>query len=271
MGEGGFDVVLVRKSGPVQNVKFRSWWLYFLFLVLLVMVAGLGAGAYLLYSQQRVLLNLSEDTRLLMLRAERLESLVQEQETRALLAQQAEEERRAAQAAAKAKALPKAVVAAEAAKAEEAKPVLPPEPKVSEHVKISNVKVGGRGGDLSVVFDVANQHDPNDPAMGYVTVVARAQRADKPWIEAWPPMRLSPLGRPLNYRRGTPFSVQRYRRLRASFAKGDKQFERLEFLVYSREGQLVLVHDQELGGKPKPASQSPASQSPADSSQGGSG
>jgi hypothetical protein len=251
VGEGGFDVVLVRKSGPVQNVKFRSWWIYFLFLILLVMVAGLGAGAYLLYGQQKVLVNLSEDTRLLMLRTERLESLVQEQETRDLLAQQAEDERREAEAAAKAKAKP-ATKPAEEAKAkepEEAKPILPPEPKVSEHVKISNVKVAKRGGDLSVVFDVANQHDPNDPAMGYVTVVARAHRAGKPWVEAWPPMRLTPLGRPLNYRRGTPFSVQRYRRLRASFAKGDKQFERLEFLVYSREGQLVLVYNEDLTAK----------------------
>jgi hypothetical protein len=255
VGEGGFDVVLVRKSGPVQNVKFRSWWLYFLFLVLLVMVAGLGAGAYLLYGQQQVLVNLSEDTRLLMLRAERLESLVQEQETRDLLAQQAEQERREAEAAAKAKAKPPLKTAEEVKpkEPEKAKPPLPPDPKVSEHVKISNVKVKKRGGDLSVVFDVANQHDPGDPAMGYVTVVARAQRADKPWIEAWPPMRLSPLGRPLNYRRGTPFSVQRYRRLRASFAKGDKKFERLEFLVYSRDGQLVLVVDEDLAAKQKPA------------------
>ena len=94
MGEGGFDVVLVRKSGPVQTMKFRSWWLYFLFFAMLLMVLGLGAGSYLLYTQQRALLELSEDTRLLMLRAERLESLAQEQETRELLAQQAENERR---------------------------------------------------------------------------------------------------------------------------------------------------------------------------------
>lgn len=249
MGEGGFDVVLVRKSGPVQNVKFRSWWIYFLFLVLMVMVAGMVAGAYLLYGQQEVLVNLSEDTRLLMLRTERLESLVQEQETRDLLAQQAEDERKEAAAKSKAKSAPKPAEEAKAKEPEPAKPILPPEPTVSDRVKISNVNVQKRGGDLSVVFDVTNQQDPNDPAMGYVTVVARAQRAGKPWIEAWPPMRLTPLGRPLNYRRGTPFSVQRYRRLRASFAKGDKHFERLEFLVYSREGQLVLVYDEDLAAK----------------------
>lgn len=254
MGEGGFDVVLVRKSGPVQTMKFRSWWLYFLFLALLLMVAGLGAGAYLLYNQQQVMSELSEDTRLLMLRAERLESLAQEQETRALLAQQAADERREAERVAKARVAPKEAAAERAKAEEEAKPVLPPEPKTSEHVKIANVNFRKRGGEINIVFDVTNQRDPSDPAMGYVTVIARAQRAGKPWIEAWPPMRLSPLGRPLNYRRGTPFSVQRYRRLKASFAKGDKKFERVEFLVYSRDGQLLMVHDVELAPKDKQSS-----------------
>lgn len=268
MGEGGFDVVLVRKSGPVQTMKFRSWWLYFLFLALLLMVAGLGAGSYLLYKQQKAVVEMSEDTRLLMLRAERLESLAQEQETRALLAQQAEDERREAQAAAKARISPKEA-AAEKAKAEEAeakKPALPPEPTTSEHMKIANVDFSNRSGEVSIVFDVTNQRDPSDPAMGYVTVVARAQRAGKPWIEAWPPMRLSPLGRPLNYRRGTPFSVQRYRRLKASFAKGDKEFQRLEFLIYSRDGQLIMVHDVQLSPK-----QNQSSNWNMDASQGGKG
>ncbi len=234
-------------------MKFRSWWLYFLLLVLVLMLCGLGAGSYLLYRQHQALKAISEDTRLLMLRAERLESLAQEQETRALLAQQAEDARREAAAAAKAKTTPKET----AAKAEQPpppKPVLPPEPKTSDRVAINNVTLGTRGGELRVVFDVTNQRDPSDPAMGYVTVVARAQRAGKPWIEAWPPMRLSPLGRPLNYRRGTPFSVQRYRRLRASFAKGDKKFELIEFLVYSREGELILVHTKNLAPKPEKTS-----------------
>ena len=55
-------------------------------------------------------------------------------------------------------------------------------------------------------------------------------------------MRLSPLGRPINYRRGTPFSVQYHRPLKAMFPLGDKKLDQLEFLVYSREGNLILVH-----------------------------
>jgi len=87
VSDGGFEVMVVRRSGPVQAMRFRAWWIYFLFLVLILMLGGLGAGSYLLYHQQRALKEIAEDTRLLMLRAERLESLAQEQETRALLAQ----------------------------------------------------------------------------------------------------------------------------------------------------------------------------------------
>jgi hypothetical protein len=253
VGEGGFDLVMVRRSGPVQSMKFKSWWIYFLFLVLILMLAGLGAGSYLLYRQQSALHEISEDTRLLMLRAERLEALVQEQETRALLAQQAEEERQAAQAAHQparekppAAAEEQAEAPAENPAPEQERSSLPPEPSESDRVGIANVELSSQGRELVVVFDVTNKLEPDDPAMGYVTVVARAQRGAKPWIEAWPPQRLTPLGRPLNYRRGTPFSVQRFRRLKAKFATGDKEFQRLEFLVYSREGDLLLVHQMDL-------------------------
>jgi hypothetical protein len=275
VGEKDMDIVLVRKSGPVQSMKFKPWWIYFLFLVLMLMLAGLGAGSYLLYHQQQALKAIAEDTRLLMLRAERLEALVQEQETRALLAQQAEQERAHAQAVAAAKKgraaeekKPAAEAGAKPAAAEskpkpEAKPEtrqaaahdLPPEPTSSDLVGVKLVRVRRQGSELKVIFDVTNRREPATPAVGYVTVVLRAQRAGRPWIEAWPPMRLTPLGRPINYRRGTPFSVQRYRRLKANFAIGDKVFERLEFLVYSREGELLLVSRRDLTpqGEPKPA------------------
>jgi hypothetical protein len=240
-------------------MKFKSWWIYFLFLVLILMLAGLGAGSYLLYRQQSALQVISEDTRLLMLRAERLEALVQEQETRALLAQQAEEERQAAHQPARQKPPAGAEEEAEAPadnpapEEEEERSSLPPEPSESDRVGIANVKLSSGGRELVVVFDVTNQLEPDDPAMGYVTVVARAQRGAKPWIEAWPPQRLTPLGRPLNYRRGTPFSVQRFRRLKAKFAKGDKEFQKLEFLVYSREGDLLLVHQMDLNSQDEAA------------------
>lgn len=239
-------------------MKFRSWWLYFLFLVLLMMLAGLGAGSYLLYRQHMAVQAISEDTRLLMLRAERLEALVQEQENIAILAQQAAQERAEREAAAATKEKKaktpepeKKPAAATATAATEAPPTtkapLPPEPVHSDMVGVKLQRYAVKGSDIALVFDVTNQNEGNDPAMGYVTVVLRGERGGRPWIEAWPPMRLSPLGRPLNYRRGTPFSVQRYRRLTARFAKGDKKVDRIEFLVYDRQGKLILVRNHPLG------------------------
>ncbi|MGD9125477.1 MAG: hypothetical protein PVG60_10300 [Desulfarculaceae bacterium] len=277
MGQGGIDVVLVRKSGPVQTMTFKTWWIYFLFLVLVLMLIGLGAGSYLLHRQQLSLSALSDDMRLMMLRTERLEALVQEQETREVLALQTAAEKAAAEAAAKAqgkpqpKSKPKATEAAKAeaappssaapkAKAEEAPPTSetkekPPEiaakaePKDSDEVEIRNINRKVSGGKMEISFQVANKQEPSDQAMGYVSVVARGKRGKKPWIEAWPPQRLTPLGRPLNYRRGTPFSVQRYRSMKASFDVNDKEFNRLEFVVFSRQGELLLVHILDIGPK----------------------
>lgn len=272
MGQGGIDVVLVRKSGPVQTMTFKTWWIYFLFLVLILMLIGLGAGSYLLHRQQLSLSALSDDMRLMMLRTERLEALVQEQETREVLALQTAAEKAADEAAAKAKgkskpkpkpgeaAKPEAAPpssAAPQAKPEEAPASKPeekpqeiaakPEPKDSEVVEIRNITRKISGGKMEVSFQVANKREPSDQAMGYVSVVARGKRGEKPWIEAWPPQRLTPLGRPLNYRRGTPFSVQRYRSMKASFDVNDKKFKRMEFVVFSRQGDLLLVHTINIG------------------------
>lgn len=249
-------------------MKFSSWWIYFLFAVLLVMLAGLCTGSYLLYRQHQALTELTEDSRLMVLRTERLEALVQEQETMAVLSQQAVEEKAAALVEARLKAAGKksngdrgkktTPAKVEAAPAVKTPPeqMLPSEPKSSDRVDLRNIKLRRRGSEMDISFDIANKGEPAKPMTGYVVVVARAQRNGKPWIEAWPPMRLSPMGRPRNFRRGTPFSVQRYRRLKAKLALGDKKFQRLEFLVYSQKGELILVVVQALDRKGKPVKSS---------------
>jgi hypothetical protein len=110
---------------------------------------------------------------------------------------------------------------------------------------LRNIEQKLEGGDLVVNFDMVNERESKEPVSGYITLVARGLRNGKPWIEAWPPMRLTNQGRPQNFRRGTPFSVQRYRHVRARVAAiSDKQFSQLEFVVYSRQGDLVMVHHQ---------------------------
>jgi hypothetical protein len=216
------------------------------------MVGGLGGSSYLLYRQQLQLAEIVDDTRLLMLRAERLESLVQEQETRDILSQQAAEDRAATTLPSKGKGKaapppPPANNQEDSGKDAESGEVagqtaLADEPQSSDRLSIKNIEQRLEGGELVVSFDLVNEREPREPAMGYIALVVRGQRQGKAWFEAWPPMRLNTQGRPQNFHRGTPFSVQRYRRVLARVASlDDKKFESLEFVVYSRQGSLVMV------------------------------
>jgi len=249
----GFDVLLVRKSGPVRSLSMSSGWIYLLVVLLLVVVGGVVGGSYILYRQQLQVAEIIDDTRLLILRAERLESLVQEQETRDILSQQAAEDRASAMPGKpKGKALASVPQASpddlgkdgetfeQAVRATQAE-----EPQSSDRMSIKNIDMRAEGGDLVVSFDLINEREPREPLMGYMALVARGQRQGRPWFEAWPPMRLTSLGRPQNFHRATPFSVQRFRRVRARVASlEDKKFDTLEFVVYSRQGNLMMVKTQ---------------------------
>lgn len=244
-GNKGFDIVLVRKSGPVQTMNIGSWLFHLLVILLVLILSALGAASYFIYMQQETINNMAEDVNLIALKTERLEFLVQEQETRELLSQQEAMDREAEEAA-KAQKKPEEKKEAAAEEAEKKAELAVAEPKVSDTVAIRNVSQQLRGGQLFVTFDVTNINERGGTAEGYVSVVLKGQRKDKPWIEAWPPMRLTPLGRPVNYRRGTPFAVQRFRRIKAKFSVGDKAMQKLEFIVYDREGNLLLVQDMDV-------------------------
>lgn len=253
MAKRGFDVVVVRRCGPVTSFSMRGGWIYLLVILLMLLTAGMAGGGYLLWQQQRLVTDMAEETRMLSLRAERLEALAQEQETREILAQQAAEERPAGPDKGRAKAPPPASPAAADAGStggesiRAAETAAPEEPSKSDYITISNIEQKIEGGDLVVSFDLVNEREGKDPVSGYISLVAHGQRNGKPWIEAWPPQRLTPQGRPQNFRRGTPFSVQRYRHVRARVAAvNDKEFQNLEFVIHSRQGELALVHTETL-------------------------
>jgi len=232
----------------------RGGFFYLLAVLLVVLAFGLGLCGWVVYQQQDLVMVMVDEVRMLSLRAERLEALIQEQETREILAQQAAEEKpsppekgrgrhlaaTASQGAAEAASV-SPENAAEAAKEQGDQP----EPTATDYIALRNIEQKLEGGDLVVNFDMVNEREGKEPVAGYITLVARGLRNGKPWLEAWPPMRLNNQGRPQNFRRGTPFSVQRYRHVRARVAAiNDKQFDQLEFVVYSRQGELVMVHHQ---------------------------
>ncbi len=129
---------------------------------------------------------------------------------------------------------------------------LEPWPTTCEWVDIRKISTKKTRRELFVYFNVTNKQESKKPAEGYVAVILRGERKGAPWLEAWPPTRLTPLGRPENFKRTAAFEVRRYRRLRARFAMVDKDVELLEFLVYTKEGDLALLVRHPLGsGKKK--------------------
>ena len=260
MSKRGFDVVMVRRSGPVSSFSLRGGFFYLLAVLLLVLTAGLGLCGGVVYQQQDLVMAMVDEVRMLSLRAERMEALLQEQETREILAQQAAEEKPSPPEKGRGRgtAQPAAQPAAETASispeslAEAKEHGEQPEPTSTDYIALRNIEQKLEGGDLVVNFDMVNEREGKDPVSGYITLVARGQRNGKPWLEAWPPMRLTNQGRPQSFRRGTPFSVQRYRHVRARVAAiNDKYFDQLEFVVYSRQGELVMVHHQPVNlGRP---------------------
>ncbi|MCB2185160.1 MAG: hypothetical protein KQJ78_02000 [Deltaproteobacteria bacterium] len=252
MTKNNLDIVLVRKSGPVQRLRLGAWLFYFLGIILVALLAGIAGGGWLIYKQETVLKDMASSMNLMMLRTERLEYLVQEQETRELLAQEEADRKEDQSRAEAAKKNAKAGAESESAPTPEptpepTPPPEPPEPITSEVVAVQGVESRLEGQDLVVTFNVANVGEGRaNTAEGYVSLVLRGTRRGKPWMEAWPPMKLTPQGRPQNYRRGTPFAVQRYRRIRARFAMADKQFTKMEFVIYDRDGGLLLVQSRDL-------------------------
>lgn len=238
------EMLVVNQTGPVKRMKFRPWWLYFFIIVFLLMLAGLGAGGYFFFLQNKEVRALAIDTSQLQKANEALTTQVHDLKTMAQLAahsdQASETPTSTATTTTTSTTTTSTTTTTERPK-EEQRTSGAGEPITSDKVGVRIVRKTVTSSRISLVYDVINKNERGGPVTGYVTVVARGNRASKPWIEAAPPMRLSPLGRPLNFRRGEAFSVQRFRRFRASFQVADKKLVRLEFLLYSREGDLILV------------------------------
>ena len=264
------EVVLVQKSGPVRSLNFKIWWVYFLVGLIVFLLAGIGVCLFLLYEQAAVSEELRDDNQTLIMRIERLEGLAHNEEARKMLSMGDAEQDSALpqknglsskdpaaeeiQAAGLADSTSMAAAGGEnktqeinlASKEPEAGQILQAEPTESKWVALRNITTSTKRTKLTIQYEVLNLREPNDPAMGYTTVVMRGKQAGKAWVESYPRMKLTILGRPVNYRRGVPFSLKRYRRVEAKFQLEGKDFNRLEILVHSKEGKLVLVHFQNM-------------------------
>jgi hypothetical protein len=231
MGINDFKILVVHKSGPVQSITVRRWWIKFIFIFICLLAAVLAAGSYVFYRQYLIVGTMIEENGQLSIRIERLEGLMRDQETREVLLSQ----QQATPVQSQAMEITSSLMPEENTQAR------PDEPASSPLLSIRNMEQHLEQGDMRISFDVVNEQDNNEPAVGYIAVVAHGSREGNPWIEVWPPMRLNASGRPEQYRRGTPFSVQRFRTIQARIPIADKLFERIELLFYSRQGELILV------------------------------
>jgi hypothetical protein len=252
------DILLVRKDAPVQTMRFGPWLLYLVLLLCCLTLAVLAAGGYMLYQQNQALQLLIKDNKRLGLACQNLESMLRDLQDRAYLSSQPEI---ATKPAEETKPPPKPSPEpqsappppAETSQGEATAPknggvsaspqaqALEPWPTSCDWVEVLKIKTRKVGRELLVYFNVTNKKGPRQPAVGYICVILRGQRKGAPWLEAWPPTLLTPLGRPENPKKSAAFEVRRYRRLRARFALVDKLVENLEFLVYDKNGELALL------------------------------
>ena len=271
MARRKMDILLVRKDAPVHRMRLGPWLIYFFVLLICLTVAGLAGGGYLLYRQNQALQELIKDNRRMSLVSRNLESMLRDLQDRVTLATKPQPAPPPPPPPPKAE--PPAPKAAPpqpappppprpAPPVEEPKPVPPAEPRGSgpdrvkaphqaeglepwptscDWVEIRKVTTQKKGRDLLVYFNVTNTRDDKKLAEGYVAVILRGERKGAPWLEAWPPTSLTPLGRPANPKRTAAFEVRRYRRLRARFTLVDKKVDTLEFIIYDQEGDLAMI------------------------------
>jgi hypothetical protein len=253
------DLLLVSEDAPVRAMRLGPWLIYLVFLLLVLIVSALGVWGYLLYQQNQALEDIVKDNRRLRLAAQNLETIVRSLQDRAFLSGMPPEFapppppepplHRPLPPAPKAKtAAPNASQDVEEDKAKENGASTPQEaeavepwPTSADWVDVRKVTLKKSGRDLLVYFDIANKLDGKQAADGYATVLLRSDRKGDPWVESWPPARLTPLGRPENPKKGARFSVQREKRFRARFVLVDKKVEAVEFLIFNEQGELALL------------------------------
>ncbi|MBU1156159.1 MAG: hypothetical protein KJ921_09920 [Proteobacteria bacterium] len=273
MARQKIDVLLVRKDAPVQTMRLGPWLLYVVILLMVLTLAALGGGGYLLYQQNQALSEIVKDNKRLRLSAQNLETIVRSLQDRAFLAnmtgdgspppppppprQKPVPPPPAPAPVVKTPQAPSGQTADNDAKAKEngeastpkEAQAVEPWPTSADWVEVRKVKLTKSGRDLLVYFDIANKREYKHLAQGYATVLLRSERKGAPWVEAWPPTRLTPLGRPEDPKKGAHFAVQRFKRFRARFVLVDKDVEAVEFLIFNEQGELALLVREEADSK----------------------
>jgi uncharacterized coiled-coil protein SlyX len=111
-------------------------------------------------------------------------------------------------------------------------------PKV---VELTDLKVKRDSSALEVNFKIVNTESQERPIGGYIFVIARVKNSEESEIWVYPSASLKN-GKPINYRRGHRFFIQRFKTVTGRYTL-NKDIDDpliLEILVYDRNGGLIL-------------------------------
>ncbi|MFH1349833.1 MAG: hypothetical protein ABII26_02745 [Pseudomonadota bacterium] len=116
-------------------------------------------------------------------------------------------------------------------------------------INIKNMVIQREKSMMTVNFNLVNTKPDDDPASGYIHVVAMDRKVDptREWV--YPKVELQN-GVPLNYRRGKPFLIKRFKPIQGEFIlePDSKTPSYIKVLVYDQTGNLILKEEFEVGG-----------------------
>jgi hypothetical protein len=115
------------------------------------------------------------------------------------------------------------------------------ESSLSTLVDIDELKIERNESTINVNFRIINKQLNEEPIGGYIFIFARTMDSDKSEVWVYPN---SPLkdGRPVNYRNGQRFFIQRFKSISSKYTLS-KSINRpliFEIFVYDRNGTLIL-------------------------------
>lgn len=113
--------------------------------------------------------------------------------------------------------------------------------KASEWVQIEDFVIEGESSELSVDFKLVNAKRGDDAMEGYIHIIA-VDHNKEPYPEWNDSKDMLKDGLPLNFRRGQPFLIQRFKPYHRSYSKNSNaEFpSSIRVLVYDRSGSLLL-------------------------------
>lgn len=113
--------------------------------------------------------------------------------------------------------------------------------KPSEWVQIEDFIIEGESSGLSVDFKLVNAKRGDDAMEGYIHIIAMDEKKE-PYPEWNYSKDMLKDGLPLNFRRGQPFLIQRFKPYHRTYSKNSNSElpSSIKVLVYDRSGSLLL-------------------------------